>query len=96
MKFPIIQRQSYVIYLEYWDDAYWYHTDVFNWTAQVKKEYLEDLENLQKAVKQDFYGLVLEDEKLGKFGRAIGFSKDHERETFDGRVADIYIRKYNG
>ena len=38
MKTPVVQRQDYVMSLEFFAGMHWFHTDVFNWTPKVKKK----------------------------------------------------------
>jgi hypothetical protein len=74
VKTPVVQRQNYVMYLEFFADMHWFHTDVFNWTPKVKKKYLEDLNLLQYLVSTPLVALIEEDNtKLAKFAKSIGF-----------------------
>jgi hypothetical protein len=74
MKIPIVNRDDYVIFIEYFNDAYWAHTDVFRWSANVKKAYLKDLDQLQEMIGETLYGLSeKKDKKLIKFGESSGF-----------------------
>jgi hypothetical protein len=38
------------------------------------------------------YAVVVDDPKLAKFGKIIGFEFLEHRNTVDGNIADIYIR----
>ncbi len=46
-KFPVVNRQKYIMYLELFNNLYWLHTDVFKWSAETKKHYIKDLNQLQ-------------------------------------------------
>ena len=43
MKVPVINRVHYVIYLEPFCDRVWVHTDIFKWTPEVKRQFIQDL-----------------------------------------------------
>ena len=74
VKTPVVQRNDYVMYLEFFAGMHWFHTDVFKWTPEVKKKYLEDLNLLQYLIGTPLVALVEEDNtKLAKFGKSIGF-----------------------
>jgi hypothetical protein len=92
MKVPVVNREDYILYLEYWDDTWWFHTDVNRWTANVFRNYVYHLDLLQHLLNQDLYAIVVDDPKLAKFGKIIGFNFLEHRNTVDGNIADIYIR----
>ena len=46
LKLPIITQPHYVIYLEPFCDRVWVHTDVFKWTARIKKQFVQDLNSI--------------------------------------------------
>jgi hypothetical protein len=93
MKVPVVNRKEYIIYLEYFNEMYWLHTDVFKWSSSVKKKYLEELETLQRLLNTTMYGLVeQENTKLGKFGETIGFTYLRDLLGNDGNLYRIYTR----
>jgi hypothetical protein len=70
----------------------WFHTDVFKWTPEVKKEYLKDLDVLQNLVTVPLVALVEEtDSKLAKFGESTGWTK-FNKLTLNGTKHDVYTR----
>lgn len=92
VKVPVVSRHNYTMYLEFFSDMLWFHTDVRSWTPEVKKEYLKDLDVLQNLVNVPLVALVaIEDIKLAKFGRATGWTKINELTANDKRY-DVYTR----
>jgi hypothetical protein len=93
MKTPVVNRPDYIIYLEYFNNMYWLHTDVFKWSAETKKHYIRDLDQLQLLIASDLYGLVEDyNLKLGKFGETIGFKYLRDLLGNDGNLYRIYSR----
>jgi hypothetical protein len=93
MKTPVVQRQDYVMYLEFFAGMHWFHTDVFKWTPKVKKKYLEDLNLLQYLVGTPLVALVEEDNtKLAKFAQCIGFKMEQNFLGSDNEKYYIYSR----
>jgi hypothetical protein len=90
-KFPVVNRQEYIMYLELFSNLYWLHTDVFKWSAETKKHYIKDLNQLQSLLNAPLYGLV-DNDKLGKFGEALGFKFINNIVGQDGTTNQIYIR----
>jgi hypothetical protein len=91
VKTPVVQRNDYVMYLEFFADMHWFHTDVFNWTPKVKKKYLEDLNLLQYLVGTPLVALVEEDNtKLAKFGESTGWMLLEPYRLNNGKQANIY------
>lgn len=91
MKLPIVNRPEYTQYLEFFDNTYWLHTDVNKWSAEIKKQYILELNQLQSLLNAPLFGLV-DNDKLGKFGESIGFSYLQSSVGNDGNTYKIYIR----
>ena len=91
MKFPVVNRPEYIIYLELFNNYYWLHTDVFKWSVEIKKHYIRELNQLQSLLNAPLYGLV-DNDKLGKFGTKIGFKYVKDLLGNDGRMYKIYTR----
>ena len=91
MKTPIVNRKDYTQYIEYFNDMFWFHTDVYNWTAETKKHYIRDLNQLQSLLDAPLYALV-DNDKLGKFATKINFSYIKELLGNDGNIYKIYKR----
>ncbi len=91
VKTPVVQRKDYVMYLEFFADMHWFHTDVFKWTSEVKKKYLEDLNLLQYLVGTPLVALVEKDNtKLAKFGETTGWQLLQPYQLNNGKEAYIY------
>jgi hypothetical protein len=80
------------MYLEFFADMHWFHTDVFKWNKEVKKQFLEDLNLLQYLVGTPLVALVEEDNtKLAKFGKATGWQAFEPYRLNNGKQATIYM-----
>lgn len=96
MKTPVVQRQDYVMYLEFFADMHWFHTDVFKWNKEVKKQFLEDLNLLQYLVGTPLVALVEEDNtKLAKFGKATGWQYLEPLRLDNGKQGNIFMWSKN-
>jgi hypothetical protein len=79
------------MYLEFFADMHWFHTDVFKWNKAVKKKYLEDLNLLQYLVGTPLVALVEEDNtKLAKFGKSTGWKLEQPLRLDNGQLGYIY------
>jgi hypothetical protein len=93
LKIPIVIRQDYILYLEYFNDLFFLHTDVYRWSSKVKKHYLRELNQLQNLLNTDIYGVVEDwNNKLGKFGEKIGFKYLKDLQGNDGNLYKVYKR----
>lgn len=93
VKTPVVQRSSYVMYLEFFAGMHWFHTDVFKWNKEVKQKFLEDLNLLQYLVGTPLVALVEEDNtKLAKFGKATGWELFDKLIDSNNKQHDIYKR----
>jgi hypothetical protein len=91
VKTPVVVRNSYVMYLEFWDNQLWFHTDVLDWTSKIKQEFIEDLKTLQSLLPLPLIALVTEDNsKLAKFGEKVGWTKKETIMLNNGSKAYIY------
>jgi hypothetical protein len=92
VKVPVVNRRDYTMYLELYSNMLWFHTDVFKWTPEVKKEYLKDLDVLQNLVTVPLVALVEEtDKKLAKFGESTGCT-NFNKLTLNDTKYDVYTR----
>jgi hypothetical protein len=93
MKVPVVIRDDYTMFLEFFDGMLWFHTDVRKWTAEVKVKYLEDLNILQYLTNSPLVAMVNQrDKKLSKFGKVIGFKYEQPFLGNDKQMYDIYSR----
>jgi hypothetical protein len=92
-KTPVVFRKDYIMYLEFFDNLLWFHTNVHNWSKTVKTKYLEDLNLLQYLIDIPLVALVEEhDTKLAKFGKTIGFEFKQPFLGQDNKMYHIYSR----
>lgn len=92
-KVPVVIREHYTMLLELHDNLIWFHTDVRKWTAEIKAKYLEDLNLLQHLVSVPLVALVqVDNKKLAKFGKSIGFEFQQEVINQDKQMYHIYSR----
>ncbi len=90
-KKPIIVRNDYVMYLELFENTFWFHTDIYHWTANIKKQFLEDLNIVMKSVSLPIKALVEEsNKKLAKFGRVTNWEIEKQIVLNNGNTAYIY------
>jgi hypothetical protein len=93
MKVPVVNREHYIQYIEYFNDLHFLHTDVFKWSKEIKQEYLKDLDTLQRLLDSPLFGVVEDtNTKLSKFGESIGFSYVKDLDGHDGNTYKIYKR----
>jgi len=92
-KVPVVIRDNYVMYLELYQNFLWFHTDINKWTTKIKKQYLIDLNTLQKLNNTKLLAFVeIRNNKLAKFGRSIGFKFEKPFLGGDGQMYHIYSR----
>ena len=89
---PIIQEKDFIIYLEYYKDLFWLHTDVFKWSSEVKKKFLSKLNQLQQTIDTVIVALI-DNDKLEKFAKAIGFEFYQTTLGFDKQEYKVFIRR---
>ena len=80
------------MYLECWEDEFWFHSNVYKWSPNIYRNYIYHLDVMQHLLNKNLYALVLNDSKLEKFSKIVGFTFLEQRNTIDGNKADIYIR----
>lgn len=90
-KVPVVVRDDYVMYLEFFDSFLWFHTDIYKWTTRIKKKFISDLNTLQSLLPIPLIALVAEDNtKLAKFGTTLGWTKGNTIMMNNGSIANIY------
>ncbi len=91
MKTPVVIRKDYVIYLELFDNLLWFHTDVFKWSAEIKKRYRLDLAKLEDLVNMPLLAVVdVTNNKLTKFAKSFGWVVKGQMVLNNGNKALIY------
>ena len=91
VKTPVVQRQDYVMYLEFFAGMHWFHTDVFKWSSEVKKEFIKDLNTLQELISVPLVAMI-DNPKLAKFAKSIGFKYEQDITGDDNETYEIYSR----
>jgi predicted acyltransferase len=93
VKVPVVSKPEYIMYLEYANNLNWFHTDVTYWSADIKKQYIKDLNVLQRLSRCYFYALIEEtNTKLQKFARVIGFKQEQPMLGLDNKMYTIFSR----
>ncbi len=93
VKIPVVIRDDYVMFLEFFEGILWFHTDVNRWTPTVKTKYLEDLNLLQYLINCPLLAMINQrDKKLTKFTKVIGFKYEQPFLGNDKQMYDIYSR----
>jgi hypothetical protein len=91
LKTPVVIRKDYVIYLELFDNLLWFHTDVFKWSAEIKKRYRLDLAKLEDLVDMPLLAVVdVTNNKLTKFAESFGWVVKGQMVLNNGNKALIY------
>ena len=91
MKIPVVIRNDYIMYLEFFDNLLWFHTDVYKWTSAVKKRFLDDMKTLVGLIGMPLLALIeASNKKLMKFAELIGMKEDQELIANNGEKAFIY------
>lgn len=91
MKTPVCVRDDYVMYLEWFNNFLWFHTDIGKWNKTVKTGFIKDLNVLQSLLPVPLKAMVKEDQKkLAKFGETVGWHKEQEMILNDGSKAFMY------
>ena len=91
LKTPVVNRQDYTMYLESYAGMLWFHTDVRKWSSTVKKSFIKDLDTLQILVSVHLVALI-DNTKLAKFARSIGFKYEQPIIGNDNEKHEIYSR----
>lgn len=90
-KVPVVVRDDYTMYLEFFNSLLWFHTDVRKWSSKVKLKFVEDLNLLHYLTGIPIVALVDEnDKKLAKFGEVTGWSKAGVIPLKTNKVGYIY------
>jgi len=91
MKVPVVLRDDYTMFLEFFEGMLWFHTDVHKWTNEVKRNFIKDLDTLQTLVNVPLVALI-DNIKLAKFAEIIGFKYEQPFKGRDNEIYQIYSR----
>lgn len=82
------------MYLELFNNCLWFHTDIFKWSAGIKKRYKKDLSKLEDLVNVPLVALIKEDNhKLAKFAKTFNWQLKGQLMLNDGSKGFIYASK---
>lgn len=91
MKTPVVMKDNYIMYFEFFNNLMWFHTDVFKWSARIKQEYLKDLNIVKSLINIPLLAFIEEENvKLNKFAKLIGMEKMQTVVSNEGATAHIY------
>lgn len=91
VKTPVVNRTDYTMYLEDFAGMMWFHTDVRKWSSNVKTKYLKDLNLLQDLLGTPLVAMI-DNPKLAKFARTIGFKYEQPILGAENQTYEIYSR----
>ena len=91
VKTPVVQRENYVMYLEFFAGMHWFHVDVNKWSSEVKKDFIKDLNALQTLVSVPLVAMI-DNTKLAKFAKSIGFKYEQPIIGNNNETYEIYSR----
>jgi hypothetical protein len=91
MKVPVVLRDDYTMFLEFFEGMLWFHTDVYRWTNEVKKNFIKDLDTLQTLVNVPLVAMI-DNIKLAKFAELIGFKYEQPLKGSNNEIYQIYSR----
>jgi hypothetical protein len=93
-KVPVVLRKDYVIYLELFQNNLWFHTDIYRWTPQVKRDFNKSVDCLLELVGVDVVALIQEDnKKLEKFAKTFQWTHKGQINLLDGTRAAVYTSR---
>jgi hypothetical protein len=93
-KVPVVLRKDYVIYLELFQNNLWFHTDIYRWTPQVKRDFSKSVDCLLELVGVDVVALIREDnKKLEKFAKTFQWTHKGQINLLDGTRAAVYTSR---
>ena len=79
------------MYLENFSGMLWFHADVRKWSSEVKKHFIKDLNTLQTLVSIPLVAMI-DNTKLAKFARSIGFKYEQPLIGANNEIYEIYSR----
>ena len=79
MKEPVVVGEHWVMYQEVtpYGDLF-FHTDIYKWNKSIRKEYVEAFRRWAKKQEVPIFAMpFVDDNKMRKFGRLLGFKVLH-------------------
>ena len=93
MKRVVLSNDNYEMFIEMHEGCWFFHVDVYKWTPEVKKSYLEDIEKVHQVFQPLF--AIPEDtgDKMEKFGKVTGFKVIGHHTCVDGVERKVFQYK---
>ncbi len=96
IKHPVIERDDYVVYVEYANGVIFIHMDVHRWTKQVRKTFLADWNEWAGRQEDTLFAMpFVDDEKMRKWAVICGFEVAEDHSCLDGVIRRLYIWRAN-
>ncbi len=96
IKHPVIERDDYVVYVEYANGVIFIHMDVHRWTKQVRKAFLADWNEWAGRQEDTLFAMpFVDDEKMRKWAVICGFEVAEDHSCLDGVIRRLYIWRAN-
>lgn len=94
-KVPVVEVDSFTLYLEPFDGLAFIHCDVHKWNKTTKKNLDIALAYLLETYKQPFYASHdVDDNKHRKFLNMYGFKYFSTEKCLDGLYRQVWIKEY--
>ena len=96
MKVPVIEDDSFTLYIEEYNNLLFIHCDVFKWCKGIRKKMEVALEYLLAKYKQPLFAAQIDnDNKHRKFLKMYGFKYVGVIKDFEGDNRTIFIKGVN-
>jgi hypothetical protein len=89
IKTPVAIQPHYTIYFERYDGVTWTHADVHKWTPSIAREF-KDIHALLNIIHNEPFYCLVDNSKLEKFVKQIGYQYLQDAECVDGVNRRIY------
>jgi hypothetical protein len=91
-KTPVVSRDEYTIFFEFYEGVNFIHCDVYHWNKTVRKQLEEDFSTLKTLYGKAIYALHEEfrEDKHIKFLKTFGFKPFKSVYDENGSKLDIY------
>lgn len=91
-KYPVIQTEHYVVYVEPVQSYWFIHMDVFKWTKTIRQQFLSDWNDWTEQHKDKVLLAMpfIDDTKMEKWTAMTGFKLIEHHKCTDGVVRKLY------
>lgn len=93
MKYPVIQTDNYIVYVEEAQQKWFIHMDVFKWSKTIKQQFLSDWNDWADKHKDKVLLAMpfIDDYKMEKWAAMTGFKLIEHHQCTDGVVRKLYL-----